>query len=60
MRVGMRKNRIVTTSTDIRGRNAERLNIYKKTHCPHCCENIEKIELNGRSAFFCPHCQPIG
>jgi len=60
LHMGMQKNRIVTTTMDVKGRTAERLNIYNKTHCPHCCENIEIIEINGRSAFFCPNCQPIG
>jgi len=26
--------------------------------CPNCKTNIERIKINGRSAFFCPACQP--
>jgi formamidopyrimidine-DNA glycosylase len=25
--------------------------------CPRCAGPIERVKANGRSAFFCPHCQ---
>ncbi|MCF7889901.1 hypothetical protein K9M78_01630 [Candidatus Bipolaricaulota bacterium] len=27
------------------------------TACPQCGENIEKVKVSGRSAYFCPACQ---
>lgn len=26
--------------------------------CPKCKRSIERIAINGRHGFFCPHCQP--
>lgn len=38
----------------------ELLNVYGRLHesCHNCGFTIERIRIGGRSAFFCPQCQP--
>ncbi len=37
------------------------LTVYQRSGkpCPHCGQPIQRIKLAGRSAHFCPHCQPL-
>ncbi len=34
-------------------------NVYDREGlaCPRCRATIVRVKANGRSAFFCPHCQ---
>jgi formamidopyrimidine-DNA glycosylase len=45
---------------DEAGSNQENLYAYGRTGqpCAECGAPIQRIVLNGRSAHFCPHCQP--
>lgn len=49
-----------TLGTD--GRFERELCVHTKagTPCPHCSTPIEKIKVNGRGTYFCPHCQRRG
>ena len=37
------------------------LKVYQKDNCQcsKCLQKIVKIKINGRSTFFCPHCQSL-
>lgn len=56
-----------TTISDYRDSKGEagnfggRLKVYGREGepCPRCGTTIERIVLSNRSAFFCPHCQPL-
>jgi len=43
------------------GSNQFYLNVYNraKKPCPRCGTPIQRMQLRGRSAHFCPHCQPL-
>ena len=42
-----------------KGAFSSRIQVYQRSGepCPVCRRPIEKKNLNGRSTFFCPHCQ---
>ncbi len=42
------------------GRYARRLHVYGRDGepCTSCGATLQRIVFGGRSAFFCPHCQP--
>lgn len=48
------------TADGVPGDYQNRLRVYDREGepCPRCGTEIERIVLVGRSAHFCPHCQP--
>ena len=65
LRIGVRLNRIVTTTPSLIGRSRprmdadDRLYVYHRTHCRVCSTELRTIELGGRPIQFCPTCQPV-
>lgn len=63
LRVGVRHNRIITVDRESAGKplsrltSAERLWIYKKSHCPACGTPVSKWDLGSRAIYACDSCQ---
>ena len=63
MRIGVKYNRIITvdrSQTDkppSRMNAIERLNIYKRSHCPNCQCKVRSWELGSRLIHACLKCQ---
>ncbi len=66
MRIGVRLNRIVTTTPELIGRSRprmepdDRLYVYHRDHCRLCSTELRTIELAGRPMQYCPVCQARG
>jgi len=64
LRLGVRRNRIVTRPPEELGRPVSRVGredavyVYKQTHCRWCGTELEVIPLAGRNAWACPVHQP--
>ena len=59
LKVGVKQNKIITNLNKTGNAKKGSLNIYKKKRCPKCRGAISKIEISGRTAFFCQYCQPV-
>ncbi len=65
LKTGVKYNRIITVEREKNGKplsrlNArERLNVYKRSHCPHCNGGIRTWELGNRKMYACENCQTI-
>ncbi|MFY0614636.1 MAG: hypothetical protein JXQ99_24105 [Hyphomicrobiaceae bacterium] len=63
--IGVKKNAIITvdqpskSAAKARPPKRERLNIFNKTTCPRCTNDIDALSISGRRAFVCTSCQPI-
>ena len=63
LKTGVKYNRIITVDREESGKplsrlNArERLNIYKRVHCPRCNHRIRIWELGNRKMYACEKCQ---
>ncbi|MGG0720246.1 bifunctional DNA-formamidopyrimidine glycosylase/DNA-(apurinic or apyrimidinic site) lyase [Robertmurraya massiliosenegalensis] len=44
-------------SEGIKGTFQELHMVYNKKSCPECGRDIDNVKIDGRSSFFCPHCQ---
>ena len=49
--------RSYTSSLGVEGHFQEKLKVHMKDKCAACNNKIEKIRINGRSTYYCPHCQ---
>ena len=64
LRLGVRRNRIVTMRTDELPRPAARLArgegryVYKQDRCGRCGTELDVFPLAGRTTWRCPRCQP--
>lgn len=64
LRLGVRRNRIVTMAPDELPRPLARLArgegryAYKQEHCGRCHTELEVFPLAGRTTWRCPTCQP--
>ena len=64
LRLGVRRNRIVTMRTDELPRPAARLArgegryVYKQDRCGRCDTELDVFPLAGRTTWRCPRCQP--
>lgn len=61
LELGVRRNAIITTDRAMQSqsRYKERTNIFGKSHCPACKQEILRIDIAGRRAFVCLTCQPL-
>jgi endonuclease-8 len=63
LHIGVKYNRIITVDPDdvgkTRGRmnREERLQIYKKSHCPECHSDVGSWDLGARTIYACQTCQ---
>ena len=63
LNIGVKYNRIITVDPDefgkTRGRmnREERLQIYKKVHCPECESSVGSWDLGARTIYACQVCQ---
>lgn len=63
LQIGVQHNRIITAGYTATGKvpkrlkAAERLNIYKRSHCPNCDTPIKTWNLSNRKIFACGSCQ---
>lgn len=63
LKTGVKYNRIITVEREKGGKplsrlnSRERLNIYKRSHCPHCNHRIRTWELGNRKMYACEKCQ---
>lgn len=64
LRLGVRRNKIVTMRTDELPRPLARLRpgegryAYKQSHCGRCHTELDVYPLAGRTTWSCPRCQP--
>ena len=64
LRLGVKRNRIVTMRTDELDRPASRLRrgegryVYKQERCGRCGTELDVFPLAGRTTWRCPRCQP--
>lgn len=65
LRQGVKDNRIITVSRDDsgvpRGRRiprAEATYAYKRDHCLRCGDEIQRLDIQNRTSYHCPTCQP--
>ena len=64
LRLGVKRNRIVTVRTDELDRPISRLRrgegryVYKRDRCGRCGTELDVYELAGRTTWSCPRCQP--
>ena len=65
LQIGVKHNRIITaglTSTGKvpkRPKASERLNIYKRSHCPNCDSPVKTWQLANRKVYACGKCQKL-
>ena len=65
LEIGVEHNRIITAGFTAAGKApkrlkaAERLNIYKRTHCPVCDSIIKTWTLANRKMYACEKCQQL-
>lgn len=64
LKLGVRRNRIVTMSADELPRPLSRLRrgegryVYKQEHCGRCGTELDIYPIAGRTTWSCPTCQP--
>lgn len=64
LRLGVRRNRIVTMAADDLPRPVSRLRrgegryVYKQEHCGRCRTPLDVFPIAGRTTWRCPTCQP--
>ena len=64
LRLGVKRNRIVTMRTDELDRPVSRLHrgegryVYKQERCGRCGTDLDVFPLAGRTTWCCPRCQP--
>jgi len=64
LKLGVRRNRIVTMDTDELPRPLSKLQrgegryVYKQEHCGRCGTELEIYPIAGRTTWSCPVCQP--
>ena len=64
LRLGVKRNRIVTMRTDELDRPVSRLRrgegryVYKQDRCGRCGTELDVFALAGRTTWRCPRCQP--
>jgi endonuclease-8 len=64
LKLGVRRNRIVTMSNDELPRPLSRLRrgegryVYKQEHCGRCGTELDIYPIAGRTTWSCPACQP--
>jgi endonuclease-8 len=66
LRQGVKDNRIVTVRRDdlgiapnVRVKRGEATYAYKRDRCLLCGDEIRRIEIAGRTCYFCPTHQPV-
>jgi endonuclease VIII len=63
LKIGVKHNAIITREDDVtagkKSKYGERFNIFGKTHCPDCSNEIRVFEIATRRAFMCETCQPM-
>jgi formamidopyrimidine-DNA glycosylase len=50
---------ILNTSIQLNLNYTKFLQVYRQPKCLHCQGKIERIQIGGRSTYFCPHCQVV-
>lgn len=46
-----------TSAEGVHGKFQNKLLVHTKDICPHCSSKIEKINIGGRTTYYCPKCQ---
>lgn len=65
LQIGVKHNRIITAGFTASGkvpkrlRATERLNIYKRSHCPSCESPVKTWQLANRKMYACVKCQKL-
>jgi len=65
LRLGVRRNRIVTVHPEELGRPASRTSrrdafyVYQRTTCRRCGSALQVFDVAGRRTWACPTCQPF-
>ena len=65
LQIGVKHNRIITAGFNAAGKvpkhlkSNERLNIYKRHHCPVCESPVKTWELSSRKMYACGKCQKL-
>jgi len=65
LQIGVKHNRIITAGFDATGKvpkrlkSSERLNIYKRAHCPSCDAPVKTWQLANRKMYACGKCQKL-
>lgn len=65
LEIGVEHNRIITAGFTASGtvpkrlKASERLNIYKRSHCPNCESPVKKWILANRKMYACGTCQKL-
>lgn len=65
LNIGVKHNRIITAGFNAAGgvpkrlKASERLNIYKRSHCPSCDSPVKTWALANRKMYACGKCQKL-